>query len=451
MKKIQTVLNVIILVLLGLSLLCIKNTQSTYTKYMSDTNGVNLAIYDATSFMEASDYLTDQARMYVATQDGEYLTNYFTEVNETRRRELAISRLLEADKSQTKIYAYLQKSFGLSNELTKPEIHAMALIASATHMIPSEMPKQIREYKLTETEQSYSLETAKNLAHELVFGQEYLEKKSEITTKISACSNLLDTELLELKNKSNADMDKRFAHMYIYSALIILLVLISLLITILRIREAKTSEEKIKEPESKKKFKKDKKDKSKGFTMAELVIVLLILAAITAVLVPSYLRYVSKSRFEKATGNATEFKKITEMTMVDALMGDADDAETTLSYQAISTEFDAPEDSAGSEMIKKIYDGLSLGNERYEVIALIRDYKVTQVTYHDLRNQKIYVWFGGHPEGTMLQTTLYQGQSGEWLVFDALDDQSWIGMYSKWDGNEICWNGYDYPEAHRKQ
>jgi len=231
--------------------------------------------------------------------------------------------------------------------------------------------------------------------------------------------------------------------MYIYSALIILLVLISLLITILRIRDVKKQAKKLIEQE--------KEPTNKGFTMAELVIVLLILAAITAVLVPSYLRYVSKSRYEKATNNATEFKKITEMTMVDALMEDASDEETTLSYQAISTEFDAPEDNANSELTKKIYDGLSLGNEHYEMIALIRDYRVTQVTYHDLGNQKIYVWFGGHPEGTMLQTTLYQGQSGEWLVFDALDDQSWIGMYSKWDGNEICWNGYDYPEAHRKQ
>ena len=48
---------------------------------------------DARDLLFGSNYLTDQARLYAVTKDHDYAEAYFTEVHESRRRDLALEAL----------------------------------------------------------------------------------------------------------------------------------------------------------------------------------------------------------------------------------------------------------------------------------------------------------------------------------------------------------------------
>lgn len=54
-----------------------------------------VCVNTAREMQDGSNYLTEQARLFTLWGDIEYLDNYFTEENETRRVELAAEKLRE--------------------------------------------------------------------------------------------------------------------------------------------------------------------------------------------------------------------------------------------------------------------------------------------------------------------------------------------------------------------
>ena len=79
------------------------------------------------SLQDASDYLTDQARLYVQTGDKTYFDNYWREVNETKTREKAIDRLTELGVGQDQL-ALVQEANNMSQELVVKEDEAMQAV-----------------------------------------------------------------------------------------------------------------------------------------------------------------------------------------------------------------------------------------------------------------------------------------------------------------------------------
>ena len=78
----------------------------------------------AQSVADASDYLTNEARLYVMTTDKKHLDNYWEEVNITKRREKGIERLNEM-KTPQEFIDTLQKATQESANLAKIEDIAM--------------------------------------------------------------------------------------------------------------------------------------------------------------------------------------------------------------------------------------------------------------------------------------------------------------------------------------
>lgn len=78
-----------------------------------------------------SNYLTDQARLYAVTKDYKYAEAYFTEVEETRRRDKALEVLKEhlSGKNEEDDLRASEEAMELSNELMELEIHSMKLAA----------------------------------------------------------------------------------------------------------------------------------------------------------------------------------------------------------------------------------------------------------------------------------------------------------------------------------
>ena len=66
---------------------------SQYHKLVTSTDEYIVCEKDATSLSQASDYLTEQVRLYVQNMDITYMERYFEEVHVTRRRENALEEL----------------------------------------------------------------------------------------------------------------------------------------------------------------------------------------------------------------------------------------------------------------------------------------------------------------------------------------------------------------------
>ena len=100
-----------------------------------------------------------------------------------------------------------------------------------------------------------------------------------------------------------------------------------------------------------KKFRKN----NKGFTLVELIIVIAIIAVLSAVLAPQYIAYVEKSRLAMDDSVAAEVKHNVEILAVDAAVYDEIADDDTVSFtdgDAITSTCDKLE-----EELLKVYSG----------------------------------------------------------------------------------------------
>lgn len=155
------------------------------------------------SFISASDYLTEQVRLYTVTGQQEYVDNYFVEVLETCRRETAIEELSHYG-LETETVATLQSALDRSNALMEREIYAIRLMAAALGRDTAAFPQMVRETALTDQDQLLTSEEMGEKARELVFGATYQAAKSQIKSD-------MDYSLTSLNSTIQSRMEAGYA------------------------------------------------------------------------------------------------------------------------------------------------------------------------------------------------------------------------------------------------
>ena len=129
---------------------------------------------DAAEMNLASDYLTDQVRQFVLTGDKKYLDGYFTEANETKRRDRAVESIREDLKDLSEESTrYLELSLMFSNELMKKEYYAFRLAAEAFGLDVPSLPEEIQRVSISEADEDLDDEAKKALARDIVYGPGY--------------------------------------------------------------------------------------------------------------------------------------------------------------------------------------------------------------------------------------------------------------------------------------
>ena len=155
------------------------------------------------SFIEASDYLTEQVRLYTVTGGREYVDNYFQEIQETRRREAAIGELSRYDLEAETINA-LQSALDRSNALVEREIYAIRLATAALGRDVTTFPQAVRETELTSGDQLLTPDEMKEKAQDLVFGATYQAAKGQIRSD-------MDYSLTRLNSTIQGRMEEGYA------------------------------------------------------------------------------------------------------------------------------------------------------------------------------------------------------------------------------------------------
>ncbi len=204
---------------------------------------------DAALVKEASDYLTEQVRLYTVTMDPVYVDRYFNEVYVEKRREIAMDQMSYYH-TNAMAYEYFHTALENSDKLMEQEIYAMKLITIAQGYEMSDFPEDIREYTILEEDQFLSPDEMTEKARNLVFSSEYQKAKEDISGNVSYfLDNIIDNTMQE-QQKSVVDLKRTMTGQQILiSVLFVENILMFVLIILLVIKPLKIYIENIEDKE----------------------------------------------------------------------------------------------------------------------------------------------------------------------------------------------------------
>ena len=182
----------------------------------------------ANSLLNASDYLTEEAQCYTVLGERKHLENYFTEAEQTRRRENAIASMQARNpdsEAMNKLMAAMQDSLSLMNR----EYYAMRLILTAQG--DTRVPEAIKDVNLTPEDQMLSPAAQLELGRRIMHDEEYYRQKNMIRKDLEECIQVLKdgthNTQSTMETKMNRDLIRMTVLIILQSAGLILLLWIT--------------------------------------------------------------------------------------------------------------------------------------------------------------------------------------------------------------------------------
>ena len=228
--KIKTVNALMMIFTIGLCLLVLVSSLRTKSKYnsfvvsMNDYSECSKAINE---YRDASDFLTNQARLFVLLQNSAFMNSYFYEKDTLCRREVAMEIIDMTHKGDI-TQANLMMAEIESDYTEKREIYAMKL-ATEAFGLTGEIPQQIIDTKLSDVDQALSSEEKIALAKQYLFNADYLASKDRISTYSGKALNSLVNIFIDKQNMTDRYIQHDFASQLIH---IIVLITVSVLLFI---------------------------------------------------------------------------------------------------------------------------------------------------------------------------------------------------------------------------
>lgn len=145
----------------------------------------------------ASDYLTEEARLYTQTLNIEHALNYLDELFASKSREKALEFISSRD-IKPEFRANLEKAIEYSNALTHKEIYAIRLVADGLGQDMAAMPGVVQTTNLSSADQKLSPEDKFKRARDLMFNSDYAKAKKKI---VDALSRFLSQTIAETRQE----------------------------------------------------------------------------------------------------------------------------------------------------------------------------------------------------------------------------------------------------------
>ena len=200
---------------------------------LRDTTNQYIHCENATKqLQDGSDYLTEQVRLYAMTGDVSYMKKYFDEVNITKRREVALEELKQYFDG-TETFNALKSALEYSDKLTKTECYSMRLVSESIGINENKWPEEIVNIKISEDDEKLSDEGKLKKAQNMLCDANYVKAKTEITDKVTECSNDLITQTKNSQGRASTI----FSDMYLKLELGILIQIILTLTICMLVRK----------------------------------------------------------------------------------------------------------------------------------------------------------------------------------------------------------------------
>ena len=132
---------------------------------------------------KGSDILTSSVERYVITGNPVFRDRYFLEAKRDKNREAGLEKVKNFPNAEM-LRRDLGEAMRYSMELMSLEYHAMRLVTPDADLASPDCPSEIHDYVLTEEENNASPENRRKMAHDIVFGLNYLTYKDHIYSSI---------------------------------------------------------------------------------------------------------------------------------------------------------------------------------------------------------------------------------------------------------------------------
>lgn len=215
----------IIAVALVISLFVITNKYRAVEK--SSREVITLS-NSANDLEVASDYLTEQVRLFAVTGEKAYYDNYFNEANVTKRRDNALKIIKDNFDNEDEAVTNLEKALNESNALMETEFHSFRLVIASFGYDVNEFT-EVKDYELSAEEIALSNSDKQTKAINLVFNNEYNESKEIIETNVKNSVK----KVIEISNEILNDNDSSLITMMVLQQVMIAILIAFLIVSFL--------------------------------------------------------------------------------------------------------------------------------------------------------------------------------------------------------------------------
>lgn len=194
-----------------------RETQAMTKQYITCENA-------AKQLQDASDYLTEQVRLYAITGKNEYMSLYFEEANFTQRRENAVKDLEEYFEG-SEAFEDLQSALNSSTKLMETEYYSMRLVSEAMGRAEGAWPDEIKNVEVSGADKRLTDSEKMDKARRMVSDDFYQQMKEEITGNVTQCMNSLLRQTRNGQSKSSSDFEILCRNLEIGTVIVVILMI----------------------------------------------------------------------------------------------------------------------------------------------------------------------------------------------------------------------------------
>ena len=176
---------------------------------------------------ESTNYLTDQARLFVVTYKEEYVNDYLKEINVTKRQQKALSELEKVCSEKDLALQRLKIAMEQGQSLINMELYAIRLAYKVMDKDNSEIPAQIAEIPIRSIDDTVPKEKLKNTAVNNLFGEGYLIYKTRINENCRLTISAIEQQIKDELNMNATDLGTNIRRLrYLFLILLIVNVIL---------------------------------------------------------------------------------------------------------------------------------------------------------------------------------------------------------------------------------
>ncbi|MBQ7159365.1 MAG: GGDEF domain-containing protein [Treponema sp.] len=176
---------------------------------------------------DSTNYLTEQARLFVVTQKTEYVKAYLNEINVTRRSYRALENLEKVCSEKDLALQRLKIAMEQAQSLINMELYAIRLGYKV--MGEENMPDEIKNIVVRTIDQSIPKEKLQATAINNLFGEGYLIYKSRINEN---CRLTIAAIEQQIRDELNLNADDLGANIYRLRILFLVLLIVNVMVFI---------------------------------------------------------------------------------------------------------------------------------------------------------------------------------------------------------------------------